>query len=109
MPEKVDKMRLSEEQDRRRKLTEEQKESIRTEYALGNTSHAKLADKYGVSKSLVTLILNPERAARVKQRVADHWREYHDPDKHREATKATRHYKKELVRKQELGMKEESE
>ena len=50
MPEKVDKMKLSESQDRRRKLTEAQKEKIREVYKEGLTSHRQLASQYGVSR-----------------------------------------------------------
>ena len=40
------------------KLTQQQADAIRKEYAQGGTSHRQLADKYGVSKPTITRILN---------------------------------------------------
>lgn len=44
------------------KLTAEQKEQIRQEYAQHAQKHADIASKWGVSKSLIWTILNPEKA-----------------------------------------------
>lgn len=102
MPEKVDKMKLSESQDRRRKLTEAQKEKIREVYKEGGISQRQLSAKYGVSRSLINIVVNPERAKKVKERVKQHWKEYFDRENLTAATKNTRDYKKELHKKGEL-------
>ena len=67
-------LRLSENQDRRRKLTEAQKEEIRQLYADGKGSWQALAGKYHVSKSTIGIIVSPERAEKVRSRVKAHWR-----------------------------------
>ena len=45
--------------DRRRKLTEEQKEEIRKKYSTGLVGQRPLAKEYGVSRGLIQVILNP--------------------------------------------------
>ena len=95
-------LRLSQEQDRRRKLTEEQKEEIRQLYAAGKGSWKALADRYHVSKSTIGIIVNPNRAAKVQDRIREHWRDYADQEKHTTAIRNTRRYKQELFLKGEL-------
>lgn len=102
MASKVDKMRLSEQQDRRVKLTSHQKELIRKEYALGGIGCSLLGKKYGVSKSLIQIIVNPERAKRVKERHKANWRKYHDRESLTESVRQLRAYKRELLEKGEL-------
>jgi hypothetical protein len=53
--------------DRRCKLTEEQKQAIREEYAKGAISMATLGKKYGVSRAYVSLLLDREKMNRVKE------------------------------------------
>ena len=48
--------------DRRVKLSDTQRESIRIEYANGDTSYNKLANKYNVSKRLIIFVVNPDKA-----------------------------------------------
>lgn len=69
MPYKSDKIKLPAKYDRRRKLSEETKEEIRTLYKQGNISHRQLALKYNVSKSCITLIVSPDRQEKVKEYV----------------------------------------
>lgn len=76
MPYKSEKLRLSETQDRRRRLTTEQQEEIRKLYATGLYSWNQLAGMYGCSKSRIGQIVNPERDAKVKARLKEHWRDY---------------------------------
>lgn len=92
-------LRLQPEQDRRRKLSEEQKEEIRQLYADGKGSHRALADRYHVSKSTIGIIVNPSRAAKVQNRIREHWRDYADREKHTGAIRDTRRYKQELYLK----------
>lgn len=66
---------LSKEQDRRIKLSDEQREEIRRKYATGLYSQRGLAKEYGVSKSLIRFIVNPDTYKKsreqFKQRRAD--------------------------------------
>lgn len=102
MPYKSEKIKLSEYQDRRRKLTEDQKEEIRKIYASGVCGTRPLAKQYGVSKSTIQLIVNPTRREAVKRRIKEHWRDYYDTKKAVEAIRKTRKYKHELYLKGEL-------
>ena len=103
MPYKSEKIKLSPTQDRRRKLTDEQKEEIKRIYAEGNIGQRPLAKQFGVSKSAIQLIVNPERARAVKERVKEHWRDYR-PSKEEWAKTVREHrrYKQELYLKGEL-------
>lgn len=103
MPYKSEKIRLNETQDRRRKLTEEQKEEIRRIYAKGTCGTRLLAKQFGVSRSTIQTIVNPEIAKRNHEYVAKHWRD-HRPSKEEWATTMRKHrrYKHELYLKGEL-------
>lgn len=72
MPEKVDKMKLSQEQDRRVKLTTEQKEEIKKKYAKGGYSLNSLAQEYNVSKKTILLIVNPSSKEKNDARIKAH-------------------------------------
>ena len=76
MPYKSETIKLAPTQDRRRKLTDEQKEEIKHIYKSGVCGTRPLAEQFGVSKSTIQIIVNPDRAERVKQRNKDHWRDY---------------------------------
>lgn len=103
MPYKSEKIKLDPTQDRRRKLTEEQKEEIRKIYATGVCGMRPLAKQFGVSRSLIQIIVNEERAASVKQRMKEHWRDYKKPKEEWAATiREHRHYKHNLYINGEL-------
>lgn len=76
MPYKSEKIKLSETQDRRRRLTREQKAEIKGLYETGFHSLNSLAKQYGVSKKSILLIVNPESAAKAKQYRKENWREF---------------------------------
>lgn len=103
MPYKSEKLKLPPTKDRRRKLTDEQKEEIRAIYATGVCGTRPLAKQFGVSKSTIQIIVNPDRAAAVKQRIKEHWRDYR-PSKEEWAKtmKEHRHYKQDLFLKGEI-------
>ena len=103
MPYKSEKIKLSPDQDRRRKLTDEQKEEIKKLYATGLVGQRPLAKQFGVSRSLIQIIVNPEIAEKKKQRIKEHWRDYR-PSKEEWAKtiRDHRHYKQELYLKGEL-------
>lgn len=103
MPYKSEKIKLAPEQDRRRKLTEEEKEEIRGIYKTGVCGQRPLAKQFGVSRSTIQLIVNPNRAEKVKQRCKEHWRDYR-PSKEKWAATVREHrrYKHDLYTKGEL-------
>lgn len=87
--------------DKRVKLTDEDRESIREEYASGVISQNTLAKKYGVSKRLVQFILNPEKQEIAKQQFAERQKDgrYYDKDKNNEYMRNHREHKKDLYSK----------
>lgn len=76
MPYKAEKMKLPPELDRRRKLSDEQKDEIRHKYSTGFYSLNGLAKEYNVSKKTVLLIVNPESKRKNDERIKEHWRDY---------------------------------
>lgn len=75
MPYKSEKMKISgTKYDRRQKLTPEQKDEIRHLYYTTDTSQRKLAKQFGVSRRLITFVLDTDREERnqklLKQRKA---------------------------------------
>lgn len=76
MPYKSSSIRLSETQDRRRRLTSDQQKQIRELYETGLYSWNQLAKMFGCSKSRIGQIVNPEREQKVKARNKAHWRDY---------------------------------
>ena len=95
MPYKCENIKLGQ-FDRRRKLTEDQKEEIKHKYSTGLYSHRSLAAEYKVDKSTIAIIVNPKRAEQVKQRIKEHWKDYLDRQKLTEATRKLRKYKYKL-------------
>lgn len=91
--------KIPREYDRRVKLTDKQREEIRSRYRTGNVTQQKLADEYGVSRRLVIFVLYPEKYERAKQIIKE-CRErngnYYDKFKHAKAMKECRDYKKRL-------------
>ena len=97
MPYKAEKMKLKGLQDRRKRLTDEQREEIRELYGTGLYSLNDLAKKFNVSKKTVLLIVNDESAKRAKEYRKEHWKEWKGTkEEHREAIKKTRRYKHKL-------------
>lgn len=103
MPYKSEKIRLPPTKDRRRKLTDDQKEQIRRIYETGVCGTRPLAKQFGVSRSLIQIIVNPDIAEKKRQRIKEHWRDYR-PSKEEWAKtiKEHRHYKQNLYLKGEL-------
>lgn len=103
MPYKSDKIKLPPTKDRRRKLTDEQKEEIRRIYATGVCGMGRLAKQFGVSKATIQIIVNPNVAERKRQYIKEHWSDYR-PSKGEWAKtmKKYRNYKHELYLKGEI-------
>ena len=76
MPFKSEKIKLPQEYDRRRKLTDEQKNEITHKYSTGLYSLNNLATEYKVSKKTILLIVNPESKRKNDERIKDHWKDY---------------------------------
>ena len=98
MPHRHEKKRatLSHEDDRRRKLTDaERAEIARNE---GGLSQRALAARYGVSRRLITFLLDPSKQAENLRRRAERGGSavYYDHEAHREAMRRHRHHKKTL-------------
>ncbi len=103
MPYKCEKIRLSEKQDRRRKLTTEQKVEIVSLYETGLHSQRSLARQFNVSRTTIGIIVNPVRAEAVRDRTKKHWRDYATTgEEHAAIMREHRQYKYELYKKGEL-------
>lgn len=97
MPYKSEKIKLVGLQDRRRKLTDQQKEEIKYLRLTKGLSLLTLARQFGVSKKLILLITNEKSAEKSKQRIKEHWREYQACKKDRaDIMREHRRYKQNL-------------
>lgn len=104
MPYKSEKIKLSETQDRRRKLTTEQKSEIAQLYGTGSYSLMQLARMYDVSKKTILLIVNKESADRAKQYRKENWQQWQRTKEERTITaREHRHYKQSLYLAGELS------
>lgn len=85
--------------DRRRKLTEQQKEYIRWLREEERLSQRKLAAMFGVSRRLITFILDPEKERKSKERLRQLKKDgRYKPTKEEwaETMREHRHYKHQL-------------
>ena len=67
MPYKSEKIKLLKSQDRRIKLTDEQREEIRMKYSTGLYSQRALAREYGVSRRLISFVLDDEKYQKCRE------------------------------------------
>lgn len=103
MPYKSEKIKLKGLQDRRKRLTDEQRKEIKELYGTGCYSLNGLAKQFEVSKKTILLIVNENSAEKAKQYRKEHWKEWQQTGKeHNEAIKKTRRYKQSLMLKGEL-------
>lgn len=99
MPYKSEKIKLKGLQDRRKKLTDEQREEIRKLYGTGCYSLNGLAKQFEVSKKTILLIVNKDSAEKAKQYRKEHWREWQRTgEEWNETVRKTRRYKQELYK-----------
>ncbi len=99
MPYKSEKIKLKGLQDRRKRLTDEQRKEIRELYGTGCYSLNDLARQFGVSKKTILLIVNDDSAERAKQYRKEHWKEWQRKgEEHNKAIANTRKYKHELYK-----------
>lgn len=103
MPYKSDKIPLQPHQDRRRKLTDEQKHEILRIYKTGVCGMRPLAKQFGVSRSTIQAIVNPKRAEYMRNRIKEHWMDYKVTKEERAAIQREhRRYKHQLYVSGEL-------
>lgn len=81
--------------DRRKKLSDEDREAI---MRIEGMSVKDIAEKYGVSRALIYLIRDPEKA-RINKEKSIAYRKEHpiDPEINRARVRATRQYQKQEV------------
>ena len=103
MPYKSEKIRLKGLQDRRKRLTDEQRNEIKELYGTGNYSLNDLAKRFEVSKKTILLIVNEESAEKAKQYRKEHWREWQRTgEEWNETVRKYRKYKQELYKEGKL-------
>lgn len=103
MPYKSEKIKLKGLQDRRKRLTDEQRKEIKELYGTGFYSLNDLAKRFNVSKKSILLIVNSDSAEKAKQYRKDHWKEWQRKgEEHNKAIKNTRKYKHELYKEGKL-------
>lgn len=103
MPYKSEKIKLNETQDRRKRLTTEQRKEIEELYGTGCYSLNDLAKQYGVSKKTILLIVNKNSAERAKEYRKEHWKEWQRKgEEWNKIVAEHRKYKQELYLKGEL-------
>ena len=91
--------------DKRVKLSAKDKEEIRYRYLkIGDVSQRELAREYDVSRRLIVFVIYPERQEENYQKRIDKGgsKQYYNKDKHTEAMRKHRKYKKELQDSGEL-------
>lgn len=99
MPSKYEKIKLQGLQDRRRKLTDEQRKDMIRLYGTGEWSLRLLGMKFGVSESAAALICNPARAEAMKQYQRENWRDRkRSNEENAEAVRRSRQYKQSLYK-----------
>lgn len=87
--------------DRRRKLSDKDKRTIRDLYSKGTISQLSLAKMYHVSRSLIGIVVNPQRADAMQRYAKEHWHEYYlrrSPEEIAAAARNTRQYKYRLYK-----------
>lgn len=95
MPNKLDKIRYTKEQDGRIKILPEQYEEVREKYRVVQSLRA-VAGYYGVDKRTIQFIIHPEKLEDLKRHNKEikHWSIYYDKDKRREYMRKWRAKKK---------------
>lgn len=103
MPYKSEKIKLKGLQDRRKRLTDEQRKEIEELYGTGCYSLNDLSKRFNVSKKSILLIVNKDSAEKAKQYRKEHWKDWQRKgEEHNKAINNTRKYKQELYKNGEL-------
>ena len=93
--------RIGKKDDRRRKLTDEQKEEIYHIYHTENIGMRPLAKEYGVNRTTIRNIVKPEKYKWMlsERKRNQTWKKYYDTDKQREYMRSHRGYIRQLFKK----------
>ncbi len=105
MPYVSEKIKLKPSQDRRRKLTDEQKKEIHHKYnVVGGYSQRGLASEYGVSRRLITFIIDPSKKVKdlENRKARGGSKIYYDTEASTISKREHRRYKQGLYLKGEL-------
>ncbi len=99
---------MKKEDDKRIKLTEDDKQEIRKIYNQGLMSQRQLAEKFKVSRRSIQFILDPEKLERNKEQRAEKAKDgrYYRREYQREYMREYRHRKKKLCDEGRLIEKE---
>lgn len=105
---KLDSIKLTEQMNRRIRLTQAQKEMVRERYKRGGVSQRELAKEYGVSRRTIIFAIYPERYEASKERRRRAWadgkyRGYYDRKKHTKAMRDIRK-RKRTIKNNELQL-----
>lgn len=98
MPSLYERTRVTRKNDRRVKLSAEDRADIIRLYKRGDWSHRDLASCFAVSKRLIGLVLNPERYEKMltdRKKNKVHLK-YYKKEKHKEYMRVHRAHKKEI-------------
>jgi DNA-binding XRE family transcriptional regulator len=99
MPYKSEKINIQgTENDRRIKLTADDKELIKWLREEEQISYQKLANQFNVSKRTIIFICKPEtlEACKKKREERGGWKQYYEKEKNSQSVKETRNYKQKL-------------
>ena len=91
-------LKMQKQDDKRIKLTDDDKEEIRKIYAEGIISQRQLAQMYNVSHRCIQFVLDPEKLKRNQEQRIERGKDgrYYQKDAQREYIRNYRHRKKEL-------------
>lgn len=99
----IDKIKLSETQDRRKKLTECQKQEIKELYSTGHFSLNQLAKQFEISKKSILLIVNPESDTKAREYRKENWKRWQKTGEERnKEVREHRRYKQQLYKEGKL-------
>lgn len=103
MPRKSEKIKIAgTSYDRREKLTEAQRAEIRERYENEGLSTRRLAAEYGVSRRLITFVLDPDKYNRAREQFKERRKDGRykpSPEEWAATIREHRNYKNELFKK----------
>lgn len=91
-------LKMKKEDDKRIKLTDDDKEEIRKLYSKGMFSQRQLAEMFNVSRRSIQFVLNPEKLKENYKQRAERGKDgrYYNKEKQKEYMQQYRHQKKKL-------------
>ena len=99
MPYISEKIKLPPKYDRRRRLSDEQRQEITQKYSTGEYSLRQLGREYNVDKGTIRNLVNPEALRYYREYVKTHWRNHQESgDKWNATIREHRAYKHQLYK-----------